>query len=251
MIPIHRAHVPSYRDDDYENQQHPHDSYASRSEARSNSFSYDAPGLGGSGDEDIGMGEQLECPDCGRKFNRIPYEKHVKVCAKIFIQKRKVFDSKQKRLPEELVQLQKETQRTSKKKGGKQSNAGAEAGGGDRSIQGEKKAKWKEQSNQFREAMKMARLAKQAEATGAPMPQFQPSAPDPSFIRCQNCGRSFNERAAERHIPLCSNIRAKPSSLKRGSGGAGGKVGTVPGSVALGPSGGSAKPKPSAAPRRR
>jgi hypothetical protein len=219
------------------------------------------------------MGEQLECPDCGRKFNRIPYEKHVKVCAKIFIQKRKVFDSKQKRIPEELVQLQKETQGLGrgKKKGGK---SGAAAGGGagsaaDRAIQGEKKAKWKEQSNAFREAMRMARMAKQAEETGGPMPQFTPSAPDPSFIRCENCGRSFNERAAERHIPLCSNIRAKPSSLKRGSGGAGGKTGTVPGSVALGPTGGAggttgapkplparSKPKPSAAaaapvPRRR
>eukprot|EP00604_Paraphysomonas_vestita_P002767 CAMPEP_0174820680 /NCGR_PEP_ID=MMETSP1107-20130205/4659_1 /TAXON_ID=36770 /ORGANISM="Paraphysomonas vestita, Strain GFlagA" /LENGTH=697 /DNA_ID=CAMNT_0016036475 /DNA_START=1216 /DNA_END=3309 /DNA_ORIENTATION=+ len=195
-------------------------------------------------EEDIGMGEQLECPDCGRKFNRIPYEKHVKICNKIFGQKRKVFDSKKMRMIEDLEKLQQEEKlnsRFNKKKGNKQSTAnragGAGAGGGDnRPIQGEKSSKWKEQSKQFREAMKMARLAKKAEETGGPMPEYVPSAPDPSLIRCQHCGRSFNERAAERHIPLCSNIKAKPTSLKRGSGGAGGKTGTIPGSNTLGAS---------------
>ena len=34
--------------------------------------------------------DQRQCPDCGRKFNPIPYEKHIKICAKVFLQKRKV-----------------------------------------------------------------------------------------------------------------------------------------------------------------
>lgn len=195
-------------------------------------------------EEDIGMGEQLECPDCGRKFNRIPYEKHVKVCAKIFIQKRKVFDSKKMRMNEELEKFQQEDKQHSKFNKKKKPAAATAAGGGERAIQpADKSSKWKEQSKQFREAMKMARLAKKAEETGGPMPEFKPSAPDPSLIRCQHCGRSFNERAAERHIPLCSNIKAKPTSLKRGTGGAGGKTGTIAGSVALGTSTG-AKPLP-------
>lgn len=181
------------------------------------------------------MGEQLECPDCGRKFNKIPYEKHVKICNKIFGQKRKAFDSKKMRMNEELEKFQQHS-RFNKKKGGAKQNQQNQQAGADRPIQGEKQSKWKEQSNQFREAMKMARLAKKAEETGGPMPEYVPSAPDPSLIRCQNCGRSFNERAAERHIPLCSNIKAKPTSLKRGSGGAGGKTGTVAGSVSLGTS---------------
>lgn len=198
-------------------------------------------------EEDIGLGEQLECPDCGRKFNRIPYEKHVKICAKVFLQKRKAFDSKKMRMNEELEKFQQEEKqqgRFTKKKGKQQQPAASAAAPTERAIQAaEKSSKWKEQSKQFREAMKMARLAKKAEETGGPMPEFKPSAPDPSLIRCQNCGRSFNERAAERHIPLCSNIRAKPTALKRGSGGAGGKTGTVAGSVALGTSTG-AKPLP-------
>jgi uncharacterized C2H2 Zn-finger protein len=210
------------------------------------------------------MGEQLECPDCGRKFNPAPYEKHVKICAKIFLQKRKVFDSKKMRMNEELEQFQKVEQKT-KKKGGKQAGTAASAGaakagaaggagGGDRPIQGERAAKWKEQSVQLREAMKMARLAKQAQESGGPMPDFVPSAPDPSLVRCPHCGRSFNERAAERHIPVCTNIKAKPSSLKKGSGGAGGKTGGPTGLSGGGGMSTASKPAPAAskpAPRRR
>jgi hypothetical protein len=38
---------------------------------------------------------------------------------------------------------------------------------------------------------------------GKEMGQYVPSGPDPSFVQCPNCGRSFNESAAERHIPKC------------------------------------------------
>lgn len=44
------------------------------------------------GPSTMDLGEQLECPDCGRKFNQGPYEKHVKICSKVFMQKRKQFD---------------------------------------------------------------------------------------------------------------------------------------------------------------
>ena len=40
-------------------------------------------------------------------------------------------------------------------------------------------------------------------------PPVAPSAPDPSLIPCPNCGRRFNETAAERHIPKCADIKAK------------------------------------------
>ena len=41
---------------------------------------------------------------------------------------------------------------------------------------------------------------------------------DPSFLQCPHCSRSFNEKAGERHIPLCRGIVNKPSRLSRGSG---------------------------------
>jgi len=49
------------------------------------------------------------------------------------------------------------------------------------------------------------------------MPDAVPSAPDSSLVQCPHCSRRFNEQAAERHIPKCNDIKAKPSSLKAGS----------------------------------
>ena len=51
------------------------------------------------------------------------------------------------------------------------------------------------------------------------------AAPDPSLVQCPHCGRRFNENAAERHIPKCKDIIAKPNFLKRGNGLAGGNYG--------------------------
>ena len=58
-------------------------------------------------------------------------------------------------------------------------------------------------------------------------PPPPPSAPDPSLIPCPNCGRSFGEQAAERHIPKCASIRAKPTMLKKGAGIAAGAAGAA------------------------
>mmetsp|Transcript_12300 Transcript_12300/g.28872 ORF Transcript_12300/g.28872 Transcript_12300/m.28872 type:complete len:95 (+) Transcript_12300:575-859(+) len=65
--------------------------------------------------------------------------------------------------------------------------------------------------------MKNARAVTQALATGGPMPEAIPSAPDPSLVQCPHCSRRFNETAAERHIPKCNEIKAKPKMLKAGS----------------------------------
>lgn len=175
-------------------------------------------------------GQQMECPDCHRKFNPIPYEKHVKICAKVFLQKRKVFDSAKMRVEDnpELLKLAKQKKKEEAVAARRQKKAvgnnrpvggGGEGGGGSK--------KWKQQSNAFREAMRAARNVTVAQASGAPLPPAAPSAPDPSLIPCPHCGRRFNEKAAERHIPQCQNIRAKPTSLKRGTGGAGGKTGSA------------------------
>jgi endogenous inhibitor of DNA gyrase (YacG/DUF329 family) len=188
-------------------------------------------------DEEDAMGggadnqPQHECPDCGRKFNAIPYQKHIKICAKVFLQKRKAFDSTKMRVNDnpELVQILNKVKKEEKKKAAQQSKPAAvaaasnfqnkpvEQSGGD-----DGKAKWKEQSNAFREAMKAARVYKTAIAKGEAPPPVVSKGPDMSLIPCHNCGRRFNEKAAERHIPLCKNIIAKPNALKRGAGGGGG-----------------------------
>jgi hypothetical protein len=79
--------------------------------------------------------------------------------------------------------------------------------------------KWKADSNAFRQAMRNARMVSRAEkeskATGVPLHLLLPpgggrggsqmggGAPqvDPSFMQCPHCGRSFNQKAGERHIP--------------------------------------------------
>lgn len=61
------------------------------------------------------LGEQHECPDCGRKFNSGPFEKHIKICKKVFQQKRKVFDSTKMRVQDnpELVKILKTKSKSS------------------------------------------------------------------------------------------------------------------------------------------
>ncbi|KAJ8606506.1 hypothetical protein CTAYLR_005903 [Chrysophaeum taylorii] len=79
-------------------------------------------------------------------------------------------------------------------------------------------SKWKAQSDQLRSAMKSMRAAAAAEKAGKPPPPMAPSAPDPTFVQCPHCERRFNQQAADRHIPKCRDIKAKPKMLKRGAG---------------------------------
>ncbi len=78
---------------------------------------------------------------------------------------------------------------------------------------------WKAKSDAFRNAMQSSRAVSAAIASGAPLPPPVQSAPDPSLVPCPHCNRTFSSGAAERHIPKCTSIRAKPSVLMRGGGG--------------------------------
>jgi hypothetical protein len=89
--------------------------------------------------------------------------------------------------------------------------AGAAAGG--------QKPSWQAKSSQLRDAMRAANAYKKAIAegkSGADLPPPPVSAPDPSLVPCPHCGRSFNETAAERHIPKCTNIKAKVRARSAG-----------------------------------
>jgi hypothetical protein len=181
-------------------------------------------GPGAGADDEYG-GQKLECPDCHRKFNPIPYEKHVKICAKVFVQKRKVFDSSQMRNDnpdlQQILKDKKKQEALERRKKGKAVSKPEEP------VAGSVASKWKQQSSAFRNAMKAARGVTEAQANGTPLPPMAASAPDPSLIPCPHCGRRFNEKAADRHIPQCQQIKARPTALKRGTGGAGGKTGQL------------------------
>ena len=233
---LNRGHSKNITTEDFDNDM-VYPSYNAREEfddrkPKSQSFSNDLPN-----DAIADIGELIECPDCGRRFNSGPYEKHVRICAKVFLKKRKVFDSQKHRIADnpELVKILKQKQQI--KGGPKKPPSGAKPPAAmmnnvndtpkamktanRHNVEEEnnsKSSKWKQQSQAFREAMKAARQVTQAIATGAPLPPPKISAPDPSLIPCPHCGRRFNEKAGERHIPQCKNIKAQPSRLSKGGG---------------------------------
>lgn len=220
-----RAQLPSHQNS-YADQHLGHLESDSRRVTTSNSYreSVDSDTVDG-GFAEAGP-SMLTCPSCGRHFNPTPFEKHVKICKKVFVQKRKVFDSSSMRsrgIPD--LQEIMMSQSGAKGKKGKKSpaaNLTHNQNPPDSKV-------WKQQSEAFREAIRAAREFKEYEqkkqeamAFGGPLPPppaaARPSAVDPTLIPCPHCERRFNQKAAERHIPQCQSIRAKPAALKKGSG---------------------------------
>ena len=54
---------------------------------------YDFNNLGEEAFEQPRNSDLRECPTCGRSFNDEAYPKHVKICKKVFVNKRKEFNS--------------------------------------------------------------------------------------------------------------------------------------------------------------
>jgi hypothetical protein len=142
--------------------------------------------------------QQVECPDCSRKFNPSAYQKHSKICAKVFQNKRKVFDSKNMRVadnPELLNILKKKEQeerKAAKRSGKGKLNRNDNNNNNNDIVVGDSKqdakSKWKEQSKAFRAAMRGAREVQDAIDNGKPLPPPVISAPDSSLIPCPHCG---------------------------------------------------------------
>jgi hypothetical protein len=140
------------------------------------------------------------CATCDRKFNEKALARHEKLCSK---GPAKRTEFKASRVPNEAVKIapDKKAEAAATKKAAK------------------KGAAWKQKSSQLQQAMQAAREIKQAKEEGRE-PVFAAVEPtvDPSLVPCPHCGRSFNETAAERHIPKCTSIKARPKMLKRGGG---------------------------------
>ena len=178
--------------------------------------SYSGDTIEGEGGGPPPVGDMLTCNSCSRHFNPMSFHKHVQVCEKVFIRKRQAFDSSKMRIqaiPELIDHIR-------GKGGGTSSNITIPTPPTPAS------STWKEQSESFRQSMKAARLVRQAVAAGRPLPPPLTTLPDPSLVPCPHCGRRYSSKAADRHIPQCANIIAKPSSLKRGAGIGGGVGGS-------------------------
>jgi len=147
------------------------------------------------------MGPLIPCPDCGRSFNRESLTRHIKICKKVFVQKRKQFNSAQARLDgfenaSELIANAHKLEREKKAP-----------------ARGEKSSqtvpKWQQKSLAFRQAILAAKAA-----TGDVVAQQKADAiqqtlnaagadVDSDLTRCPHCGRTFNKEAGERHIAIC------------------------------------------------
>ena len=100
--------------------------------------------MGGGGDE-----ERIECVTCGRRFIAEALQKHQKVCKKVFVQKRKVFDIKKVRQEAIIADVKEagglddyEYKLKAKRAPKKQAT--------EKPINGSKVSKWKAQSEMFR-----------------------------------------------------------------------------------------------------
>ncbi|KAG6574503.1 SWI/SNF transcription activation complex subunit [Phytophthora cinnamomi] len=127
-----------------------------------------------------GAEEMEQCHNCNRKFNVVSFQKHQKVCAKVFSGQRKVFNMAAKRL--EGTEAEKIAREAKAKN----------AGGGSRKtplsateqpIKVKSAADWKQKSEMFRNAMKASRDVSKALKEGKELPPVMPSAPDPSLIQ--------------------------------------------------------------------
>jgi zinc-finger of a C2HC-type len=103
-----------------------------------------------------GNDERIECATCGRKFVSEALHKHQKVCKKVFVQKRKVFDVKKVR-QQAIIEEAKangggiSTDTYSRPAPARPGQALKRASEAEKALGGQsKKAKWKAQSEMFR-----------------------------------------------------------------------------------------------------
>eukprot|EP00928_Gymnodinium_smaydae_P098605 TRINITY_DN9203_c0_g1_i1.p1 TRINITY_DN9203_c0_g1~~TRINITY_DN9203_c0_g1_i1.p1 ORF type:complete len:510 (+),score=150.29 TRINITY_DN9203_c0_g1_i1:35-1531(+) len=180
-------------------------------------------------------GELIKCDDCGRSFNPESIEKHRRICKKVFMQKRKKFDSAANRLGDhenagELISKAKQIESEVK---AKEAKAGAPGNENAAPTREKPMPAWKKKSLEFRAAMLAEQASKgdavakakadelQKELGSAAAAAGAAAAPDPDKTTCPHCGRSFNNAAAERHIAICVKMfGGKPGGgrLVRGGG---------------------------------
>jgi len=175
------------------------------------------------------------CPKCGRKFNENAAAKHIPNCKGN--EKRKVFNSAMARITgnEHINKDEMKMAIQARKEIVKEKRLA------DKGVKVNKKkdnTKWKEESKQFREAMKANRLMAKAEKEGKSATFYldqeaakggggmggggAPSVPS-NYVNCPHCGRNFNEKAGARHIPKCKDMQHNKPNRKLGGGGMGGR----------------------------
>lgn len=175
-------------------------------------------------------GPLVPCPDCGRQFREDVLEKHIKICKKVFMEKRKKFNSAANRLgdldnAEELIANAKKLER--EKERSERAASVAASSKPNKAGTGESVPKWKMQSLAFRQAILNAKADAGDVEAGEQAAEIQQTlnragvTADTGLTKCPHCGRTFNDEAAKRHILICvKTFGSKPGGgrLVKGSG---------------------------------
>ncbi|CAG5133535.1 unnamed protein product [Candidula unifasciata] len=135
------------------------------------------------------------CTICGRSFVQERLKKHQEACAKAH-KPRKEFDSAKKRV--EGTDLAKY------------------AGKAKRREPPKKKSNWRAKHEEFIQTLRHAKKVTLCEKEGGDLRNLTPppASVNPDYVQCPHCGRSFNETAAERHIPRCQTLKTRPPPVK-------------------------------------
>jgi len=141
--------------------------------------------------------ELRECPCCHRRFNPVSHQKHVKICRKPRRVKR--FDAASKRA-QAIAESNNISQARAKQMVRKSTH----------SSRSSSSAKWRQQSNALRDALRSAREYTNAKRLGRPVPAMTSTYSEPNgYIPCPHCGRTFSENAGKRHIPHCKKSKSR------------------------------------------
>ncbi|XP_068406875.1 LOW QUALITY PROTEIN: zinc finger C2HC domain-containing protein 1B, partial [Eschrichtius robustus] len=132
-----------------------------------------------------GNQELFPCEVCGRRFAADVLERHGLICRKLFNKKRKAFNSLKQRLQgTDIPTVWKAPQSK---------------------PQPMRKSNWRQQHEDFINAIRSAKQCTLAIKEGRPLPPPPPPSINLDYIQCPYCMRRFNETAANRHINFCKD----------------------------------------------
>ena len=156
------------------------------------------------------------CSGCSRRFKPDRLARHEATCQGKK-GKRTQFDSKSRALPKEALQASLTRQSRSAGSSEESSNVANSTRKTPR-----KKAKWKQQHEEFQAMLRSSGSVRDSRSAGAGESGDPAADTLDTFddrVVCPHCNRKFNQEVADRHIPRCADIKAKPNGiLKKGGG---------------------------------
>ncbi|KAM3929123.1 zinc finger C2HC domain-containing protein 1A [Leptodactylus fuscus] len=129
------------------------------------------------------------CKICGRTFLPPALKKHLPICQKSLVKKRKVFDSSRQRAEGTDISIVKPIK--------------------PRPEPPKKQSNWRRKHEEFIATIRAAKGLDQIIKEGGELPPPPPPSYDPDYVQCPYCQRRFNENAADRHINFCKEQAAR------------------------------------------